>query len=174
METEDVYFKGHQIKIVWPPMKENRLQWMSVHKGVDHHPCCSCPSLWKPFSREFRTVPIRCQEEIFCSFMFQFLLALHVEHSKASAGVRFFWLCVFFVLGSTYKGLLAPTPPPPPLFSNLTIFLFGILLNLERPFEALMFKFWQQVVCHSVKCCFPLRHFSYESRTQTLPFRNSP
>lgn len=128
-------------------MKENRLQWLSVHKGADHHPCRSCPSLWKPFSREFRTVPIRCQEEIFCSFMFQFSIhpVLHVEHSKASAGVRFLWLCVFFVLGSTYKGLLCL----PPLFSYLTIFLFGILLNLERPFEALMFKFWQQVVCRS-------------------------
>lgn len=36
-----------------------------------------------------------------------------------------------------------------PLLSYLTNFLFGILSNLERAFEALMFKFWQPVVCSS-------------------------
>lgn len=56
----------------------------------------------------------------------------------------------------------------PPLLSYLTIFLFGILLNLGRPFEALMFMLWQQVVSSSdSQMLFPSEIFSV-SRTQML------
>lgn len=144
METEYVYFKGHQIKNVWPPMKENRLQRMRVRKGPNPH-LLSCPCPWKPFTREKWTVlraKMRYLQSRVSVFnppsMWNFLKHLLMSdsfdcvdslcrnpHTKDSFGVFF------------------------PLFSYLTNFLFGILLNLERALEALMFRFWQLVVCSS-------------------------
>lgn len=133
--------------MVWPPMKENRLQRMRVRKGPDPH-LRSHLSPWKPFTRQIWTV-LRAEMRYLQS-------RVPVLNPPFSPCVTFWSICwcqILLIVWTLCAGIYIQRTLLesffPPLLSYLTNFLFGILLNLERAFEALMFKFWQPVVCSS-------------------------